>query len=40
VLIEHHPPSWFETVAGGERTADGLIFRTRGVQRPGPVCCP
>jgi hypothetical protein len=37
VLIEHHPPSWFETVADGERTvADGLVFRTREVRRPGP----
>lgn len=36
VLIEHHPPSWFETVADGERSAGGLIFRVRGVRRPGP----
>jgi SAM-dependent methyltransferase len=36
VLIEHHPPSWFETAAAGERTVDGLIFRIRGVRRPGP----
>lgn len=37
VLIEQLPTSWFETVADDERTAgDGLIFRTRGVRRPGP----
>jgi hypothetical protein len=37
VLIEHHPPSWFEAVADGERiAADGLTFRTREVRRPGP----
>lgn len=37
VLIEHHPPSWFETVTDDERTAsDGLTFRSRGVRRPGP----
>jgi SAM-dependent methyltransferase len=36
VLIEHHPPSWFETVADSERTADGVIFRISGVRRPGP----
>jgi len=36
VLIEQHPPSWFETVADGERTAgDGLVVRIRGVQRAG-----
>lgn len=36
VLIEQHPPSWFETVTDGERTVDGLIVRTRRVRRPGP----
>jgi SAM-dependent methyltransferase len=37
VLIEQHPPSWFETVADSERTADdGLIVRTCGVRRRGP----
>lgn len=36
VLIEHHPASWFETAADGERTADGLVFRIRGVRQPGP----
>jgi ubiquinone/menaquinone biosynthesis C-methylase UbiE len=34
VLIEQHPPSWFETVADSERTAaDGLVVSIRGVQR-------
>ena len=36
VLIEHHPTAWFETAADSERVVDGLIFRTSGVQRPGP----
>lgn len=36
VLIEHHPPAWFETVADGERTVGGLIYRMRGVRRPAP----
>jgi SAM-dependent methyltransferase len=36
VLIEHHPPSWFEKVTDDERIADGLTFRIRGVRRPGP----
>jgi SAM-dependent methyltransferase len=35
VLIEHHPPAWFETVTDSERAVDGLIFRTSGVRRPG-----
>jgi SAM-dependent methyltransferase len=36
VLIEHHPPAWFGTVADTEYVRDGITFRLRGVTRPEP----
>ncbi|HEX8007490.1 MAG TPA: class I SAM-dependent methyltransferase [Trebonia sp.] len=36
VLIEHHPPAWFDTVADTEYARDGITFRLRGVTRPEP----
>ncbi|MFL5796034.1 MAG: class I SAM-dependent methyltransferase [Actinomycetota bacterium] len=36
VLVQRHPPSWFEEAAEGERTADGITFRLRDLRRPGP----
>jgi SAM-dependent methyltransferase len=36
VLVQRHPPGWFEEAAEGERTADGITFRLRDLRRPGP----
>jgi SAM-dependent methyltransferase len=36
VLIEHHPPAWFDTVTETESVRDGITSRLRGVSRPGP----
>jgi SAM-dependent methyltransferase len=36
VLVQRHPPSWFEEAAEGERSADGITFRLRDLRRPGP----
>ena len=37
VLVQRHPPSWFEEAAEGERTAAGITFRLRDLRRrPGP----
>ncbi len=36
VVVERHPPGWFEEAAEGERTAGGITFRLRDLRRPGP----
>jgi SAM-dependent methyltransferase len=36
VLVQRHPPAWFDEVAEGERTSDGVTFRLRDLRRPGP----
>jgi SAM-dependent methyltransferase len=36
VLVQRHPPAWFETAAEGERTTGGITFRLRDLRRPGP----
>jgi SAM-dependent methyltransferase len=36
VLVQRHPPGWFEQAAEGERTAHGITFRLRDLRRPGP----
>ena len=36
VLVQRHPPDWFDDAAEGERTADGVTYRLRDLRRPGP----
>ena len=36
VLIQRHPPAWFDEAAEGERTSGGITFRLRDLTRPGP----
>ena len=36
VLVQRHPPGWFDEAAEGERTAGDMTFRLRGLRRPGP----
>jgi SAM-dependent methyltransferase len=36
VLIQRHPPQWFDEAAEGERTSGGITFRLRDLRRPGP----
>jgi SAM-dependent methyltransferase len=36
VLIEHHPPAWFDAAADTEYARNGIILRLRGVARPEP----
>lgn len=36
VVIQRHAPAWFDTVAPGEATRDGLTTRLRDVSRPAP----
>lgn len=36
VLVQRHPPAWFDQVAEGERVDGGIIFRLRDLGRPGP----
>jgi hypothetical protein len=36
VLIERHPPAWFDEATEGERTTGGVTFRLRDLRRPGP----
>jgi SAM-dependent methyltransferase len=36
VLVEWHPPAWFESASDSERTVDGIIMRLRDVTRPAP----
>jgi SAM-dependent methyltransferase len=36
VLVQRHPPAWFEEAAEGERTGGGVTFRLRDLRRPEP----
>jgi SAM-dependent methyltransferase len=36
VLVQRHPPAWFDEAAEGERTRGGITFRLRDLARPGP----
>jgi SAM-dependent methyltransferase len=36
VLVQRHPPAWFDEAAEGERTNGGITFRLRDLRRPGP----
>ena len=36
VLVQRHPPAWFDDAAEGERTTGGITFRLRDLGRPGP----
>ena len=36
VIVQMHPPGWFETAADAESERDGIVFRMRDVSRPGP----
>jgi SAM-dependent methyltransferase len=36
VLIQRHPPGWFDEAAEGEGVAGGVLHRLRDVSRPGP----
>ncbi len=36
VLVQRHPPEWFDQAVEGERVAGGIVFRLRDLRRPGP----
>ena len=36
VIVQQHPPTWFEVAEDRERTQDGIILRTRDFTRPAP----
>ena len=36
VLVQRHPPSWFDEAAEGARTLGGITFRLCDLRRPGP----
>ena len=36
MLVQRHPPAWFDEAAEGERTSGGITFRLRDLSRPGP----
>jgi ubiquinone/menaquinone biosynthesis C-methylase UbiE len=36
VLIEHHSPAWFDSVAAAEHASNGFVIRVRDVVRHGP----
>jgi SAM-dependent methyltransferase len=36
VLIQRHPPAWFDEATNGEGVAGGILHRLRDVTRPGP----
>ena len=36
VLVQRHPPAWFEEAAEGERTDGEVTFRLRDLRRPAP----
>jgi SAM-dependent methyltransferase len=36
VVVQRHPPAWFDEAAEGERTSDGITYRLRDLRRPGP----
>jgi SAM-dependent methyltransferase len=35
VLVQRHPPAWFDEATEGERTSGGVRFRLRDLRRPG-----
>jgi SAM-dependent methyltransferase len=36
LLVQRHPPTWFEEAAEGAAVAGGVLHRLRDVSRPGP----
>ena len=36
VLVQRHPPGWFDEAAEGERVTGGIAFRLRDLRRPRP----
>jgi SAM-dependent methyltransferase len=36
VLLQRHAPAWFAEAAEGEDAKEGIIFRLRDLERPGP----
>jgi SAM-dependent methyltransferase len=36
VLVQRHPPAWFEEAAEGRRAIGAVTFRLRDLRRPGP----
>jgi SAM-dependent methyltransferase len=36
VLVQRHPPAWFDEATEGERTDRGITFRLRDLRRPTP----
>ena len=36
VLIQRHPPAWFDEATEGEGVAGGVLHRLRDLRRPGP----
>jgi hypothetical protein len=36
VLVQRHPPEWFDEAVEGERVTGGIVFRLRDLRRPGP----
>jgi SAM-dependent methyltransferase len=36
LLVQRHPPRWFDEAAGHEQVAGGIIHRLRDLRRPGP----
>jgi SAM-dependent methyltransferase len=36
VLLQRHAPAWYEEAAEGEATREGITFRLRDLERPGP----
>jgi SAM-dependent methyltransferase len=36
LLLQRHPPGWFDEAAEGERASGGIVFRLRDLRRPGP----
>ena len=36
VIVQQHPPAWFENAADRERVQDGIVLRLRDLTRPAP----
>ena len=36
VLVQRHPPGWFDEAVEGERADGAITFRLRDLSRPGP----
>lgn len=36
LLVQRHPPGWFDEVAEAERVTEGIVFRLRDLRRPRP----